>query len=333
MNFKSIRSHMLHALVLINFTGQPYIQLKEEKIVPVLKQNLSFKSDTYVRTNPHDFVHLKINDHFQITVLPDSVLTLDGVHRKDQFVIHTVFLHRGRISLQNKDLNPKTLNQSLSILKSIDTTSSDVTKVQTDDMKLSDNDEDRLKIESDFFSFNLDKHQKNSLLIEVNMKEPSVNLCNFNESYQFKLFDHEVIQDLKLNEGVEFKGVLNSAGQLAFDYLLEKRKIPKGKWSPKKLCSIEQVKLVEDQVAQFYSQEKKDLEKKRLKKVLEKKRRDSIYLCHEPYGQLDQCHFILKQNKCIRSRCNAEGKWTDQTDLSASKNLCSSAGEVKACGY
>ncbi|MBC7458738.1 MAG: hypothetical protein H7235_10690, partial [Bdellovibrionaceae bacterium] len=85
MNLKSLKYGLMHGLVILNFAGNPYVQLKEEKAKPKLKDNLSLKTDTYIRTNPNDYVVLKINDQFQVTVLPDSILTVDGVRQKDEF--------------------------------------------------------------------------------------------------------------------------------------------------------------------------------------------------------------------------------------------------------
>ena len=84
---------------------------------------------------------------------------------------------------------------------------------------------------------------------------------------------------------------------------------------------------------EFNLKKVQDAEKARLQKIADKKRNDARFLCHEPYGQLDQCHFIMNQNKCLRTRCNAEGKWTDQTEIGSVKNLCSVTGDVKGCGY
>lgn len=344
----------MNGLVIMNFAGNPYIQLKEEKNKPKIKENLSLKSDTYIRTNPNDYVILKINDQYQVTVLPDSIFTVDGVRYKDQFNIRSVYIRRGKVHIQElqdpvqaaiQKLEKKTKSKIKVVevkkgkaphsqIHVIDITSTDnsLAGVASSDTTEVDSFEP-LKIESDFFSFLTQKNQKLSLLVDLNLKAPSVHVCNFSSDFKLELFDHEKDQDLKKNEGIKFNGTLDKSGQVAYDLLLEKRKIPKGTWANKNVCLADQIQKIQDQVVQFHLKSQQDLEKARLAKIAEKKRNDLIYLCHQPYGKLDQCHFVLRQNKCIRERCNAEGKWTDQTEIGVEKNLCSTQGDVKSCGY
>lgn len=359
VNFKSLKHALMHGLVIMNFAGNPYVQLKEEKAKPKLKDNLSLKSDTYIRTNPNDYMVLKINDRYQVTVLPDSIFTVDGVRHKDEFNIRSIYIRRGKIhikelqdpveaAIQKLEKQTKSKVKIVGVkqglksntkihvidITSLDSTSADVSLAQV--ASFDDTEVDLfepLKIESDFFSITTHKNQKLSLLIDVNLKEAKLNVCNFSSDFKLELFHHETDQTLKANEGVRFNGSLDKSGQIAYDLLLEKRKIPKGKWAEKEVCLADQIQKIQDQVVAFHLKTMQDLEKARLAKIAEKKRNDLIYLCHEPYGKLDQCHFILRQNKCIRERCNAEGKWTDQTEIGVVKNLCSPQGEVKGCGY
>ena len=335
MNFKSLKYGLMHGLVIINFAGNPYVQLKEEKVKPKLKDNLSLKSDTYIRTNPTDYVVLNINDRYQVTVLPDSIFTIDGIRDKDKFNIRSVYIRRGQIyikeiqdsvqvMLKNNKVPFKNQIKTTDQVKLAQRVSSDETEVDLFEP---------LKIESDFFSFLTQKDQKLSLFVKLNLKEAILNVCNLSPNFKLELFDHEQDQDLKMNEGIQFNGSLDKSGRIAYDLLLEKRKIPKGKWGVKETCAIDQVKKIQDQVVQLHLKSQQQQEMNRLKKIADKKRNDLLFLCHDPYGQLDQCHFVLRQNKCIRERCNAEGKWTDQTEIGVIKNLCSVQGEVRACGY
>jgi len=349
----------MHGLVIMNFAGNPYVQLKEEKNKPTLKDNLSLKSDTYVRTNPNDYMILKINDRYQITVLPDSIVTVDGVRHKDEFNIRSIYIRRGKVhikeledpvqaAIQKLEKQTKSKVKIVGVKKGanphskihvIDITSNDKTNATESIAQVASFDDSEadlfepLRIESDFFSFLTKKDQKLSLLVDLNLKEAVLDVCNLSSEFKLELFDHETDQALKSNEGIKFKGALDKSGHVAYDLLLEKRKIPKGKWAAKEACSVDQVKKIQDQVVAFHLKTTQDLEKARLARIAEKKRNDLLYLCHEPYGKLDQCHFILRQNKCVRERCNAEGKWTDQTEIGVVKNLCSVKGEVKGCGY
>lgn len=355
MNFKILKSNLLHGLVVINFAGNPFLQLKEEKAKPDLRENLSLKSDTYIRTNLNDYVVLKINENYQVTVLPDSILTLDGIRQQDEFNVRSIYIRRGqvhileiqdpvKVAIQKLEKKTKSKVKVVEIKKGlkphskihvIEITSQD--KTSADETKAADLSEldlfEPIKIESDFFSFKTHKDQKLSLLVELNLNEAQLKVCNFSSDFKLELFDHEIDQNLKANEGIRFNGALEKPGQIAFDKLLEKRKIPKGKWATKEICLSDQIKKIQTQVVEFNLKKVQDAEKARLQKIADKKRNDAFFLCHEPYGQLDQCQFIMKQNKCLRTRCNAEGKWTDQTEIGSAKNLCSVTGDVKSCGY
>ena len=339
MNLKSFKSNLLHGLIVMNFAGDPFLQLKEEKTKPKLKENLSLKSDTYIRTNLNDYVVLKINENYQVTVLPDSILTVDGIRNQDEFNIRSLYIRRGQIHIQeiqdpvkaSIQLPEKKTKSKVKVVEvsSADHTTTSKTKADESEINLFE----PIKIESDFFSFTTQKDQKLSLLVDSNLKDAQLKVCNFSSDFKLELFDHEIDQNLKANEGIQFNGQLDKPGQIAFDKLLEKRKIPKGKWASKEICLSDQIKKIQIQVVDFNIKKVQDAEKTRLQKIADKKRNDLRFLCHEPYGQLDQCHFIMKQNKCLRTRCNAEGKWTDQTEIGIAKNLCSLTGEVKSCGY
>ncbi len=310
MNLKSLRYGLLHGLVIVNFAGNPDLELKDEKIIPTVKKNLSLKSNTSVRTSANEFVELKVNDRYQLTVLPDSLFAVEGIRHKDEFTVRSIFIRSGQVYIQE--------------IQDTRISSSDQSKIDLSES---------LKIESDLFSFLTEKNQKLALLIDYNTKDASLKVCNFSSDFKLKLFDHEIDQNLKTNEGIRFNGVLDKAGQVVFDVLLEKRKVPKGKWGAKEACLDDQIKKIEDQVVQSRFKLMKDQEKSRLQKNEEKKQNEKLFLCQKPYGKLDQCHFILRQNKCIRERCNAEGKWMDQTEIGRIKNRCSPRGEVKDCGY
>ena len=313
MKLKWLKHGVLNGLVMMNFAGNPFIQLKENQVKPKLKDHLVFISDTYFRTNAHDYVVLNINDLYRVTVLPDSILTVDGVRRPGEFFIRSIYLRRGQIHIN-----------SLEEKKVAQVTSSDSTE---------DDDFEAMKIQSDFFSFLTQKNQKISLFLDVNLKLPSLEVCNQSSEFKLELFNHEKVQNLKTNEGIKFIGVLDKNNHITFDLLLENRKIPKGQWQGKKACSADQSHAIEEEVVQFHMKSVQDAEKVRREKLAEKKRKDALYPCHEPYGKLDQCHFVLRDKKCLRERCNAEGRWSNQTEIGIVKNQCSAAGEVKACGY
>ena len=262
MNLKSIKSNLLYGLVVMNFAGDPFLQLKEEKAKPKLKENLSLKSDTYIRTNLNDYVVLKINENYQVTVLPDSILAVDGIRGQDEFNVRSLYIRRGQIHIQDihdpvdasiQQLEKKTKSK----IKVVEINSADKTKAEQSGIDFFE----PLKIESDFFSFFTQKNQKLSLLINSDLKKAQLKVCNFSSDFKLELFDHEVTQNLKANEGIQFNGQLDKSGLIAFDKLLEKRKIPKGKWASKEICLSDQIKKIQTQVVELNFKKIKDAEK------------------------------------------------------------------------
>lgn len=62
---------------------------------------------------------------------------------------------------------------------------------------------------------------------------------------------------------------------------------------------------------------------------------ESLEICKAPLGRLDQCAWRLKGADCIRTRCNANGDWAEETKLPSSLAAeCPTVGaRVDACNY
>lgn len=309
----------LNGIVLLNFAGQPVVELKDGNARPPLKENLEIKSDTYIKTAENEYIIIKINNLYKVTILPESVFTVEGVKNKGDYDVRSINVRSGKVHLLEL---PKPKKPEKSFFK----TSSDQTVVDESAY-------DAIKIDSDFFSILTEEDQKLSLLVDSNPKNALLEVCNFSKDYKLYLFNHETPQTLKTNEGIQFQGVLDSEGKVAYDLLLQKRKVPQGKWLNKKPCEESQVKKIQEQVEKNRLSENQKNEKIRKALIAKKKRDDDHFLCHKPYGQLNQCHFILQQKRCYRTRCNAEGKWAEKEEISTIKNHCTTKGEVKSCDY
>ena len=113
---------------------------------------------------------------------------------------------------------------------------------------------------------------------------------------------------------------------IQYDLLLEGKKIPKGHWGSLTTCNFADYEKIEQEI--------KEKSKKQEDLVLKKKRMDAKYLCHEPYGQLNDCLWVKSQNECIRKRCDAQGRWADPQTIKAQMSFeCSSEATVKKCDY
>ncbi len=114
-------------------------------------------------------------------------------------------------------------------------------------------------------------------------------------------------------------------GELAFDFLLNDRKIPKLK--------MEKVKTSEAVID--ISQWKKVVKKAAgdIKKVAAKAKADSSkYICKQPNGMLNTCFFIKEGSNCIRYTCNLNGAWSLKTTF-AKNDLCPAVKTVKDCEW
>lgn len=307
-----LQTSLLQGLVVLNFAGHPTVELKDGSIKPTLKENLNIKSDAYFRTHENEYLIMKINNFYQVTVLPNSVFTLEGVKQKEAFDVRSVYIRSGLVHIL------------------------ELPQIKVEKSFYKEGPEpayEAMKIDSDFFSILTQDDQKLSLFVSIDPKTALLEVCNLSQDFKLDLFDHEVSQKLKRDEAIQFQGVLDKSGKVAYDLLLEKRKVPQGKWLERKPCSVDQIKKIQSEVEKNQLSEAQKIQKNQKARQAQKKKDDARFLCHKPYGQLDQCHFVLKQNKCFRERCNAEGKWAESTEVGRAKNLCTTQGDVRACGY
>jgi hypothetical protein len=295
----------------MSFSGQPAIELKtgdKNKTVKVKKIEIkkALAGDARLRTKSGEFIVLNLNDHYELIVLPES----------------NVLVTKSLISVADGRLYLKQTGESHAKVTSGDATNSSLPEFQ---------------LSSEFFQIPIQNLSKLSLLIDISMKNATLDICNLGSDFNLALYDDLNPQSLKLNEGVQFQSSLTPEGRIAYDVLLEKRKAPKGQWAIKKACSRSFVDDLQKKVM-AENQKKAEIAKaNKAKSAALKKKNDSQFLCQSPYAQLNECRFILRQvsgaEKCFRERCNAEGKWAETIEINRSKDQCSIEGVVSLCGY
>jgi|GEM_PF-4198545 len=149
-------------------------------------------------------------------------------------------------------------------------------------------------------------------IINLNMKEPSVEVKLISGTLPLQFFDYEKTLILKAGESVKFVGVLAEEGPgIKYDYLLNNRKVPRG--------SLGEVQKFDQSI--FIQEEKKQVQidvknkKKRTQSALAKMKKqkefEESFLCKKPFAQMNQCAWRLVEAKCYRQRCNVNGKWGD----------------------
>lgn len=115
-------------------------------------------------------------------------------------------------------------------------------------------------------------------------------------------------------------------GDIAYDFLLNDRKIPKLKMEKSK---IEKPVLLS--TALWTTSIKKAVMEK--KKIAKKQAVDnSKYICKSPNGVLSSCFFVRDAQQCVRYTCNLSGEWTQKTVFSKN-DLCPKSKTVKDCEW
>lgn len=136
---------------------------------------------------------------------------------------------------------------------------------------------------------------------------------------------------LKAGERVSFRGVLEE-GEIAYDLLLEGRKIPKGKWTAvEKLTAEDNFKFSIESEMKKHQQE----EMARAQTVRDRLKKQAGDVCTKPYGDLRECLWKKEKNQCIRVRCTADGTWKDPqiVDSSACDKAAGWTPNPKKCDY
>lgn len=177
--------------------------------------------------------------------------------------------------------------------------------------------------------------QPGDYLIEYDPTVPRVQVSVLSGEAPFTGLGNEKSLVLHAGERAAFVGVIEN-DQPAFDILLHGRKAAKGN-----LGDVQKVP------ADFIEGLKKQDQAliKVAKKAKEPKRQAS-QICDKPRAELNQCAWICEKNKkgakdclldqgaqCIRMRCNANGEWSDRTELSNTQSPCKAQSFVGTCDY
>ncbi len=115
-------------------------------------------------------------------------------------------------------------------------------------------------------------------------------------------------------------------GDLAYDFLLNDRKIPKLKMEKQK---IDKPILLDTN--QWTASVKKATETK--KKMAKKAAvENSKYICKNPNGVLSACAFVQESGQCVRYTCNLSGEWTQRT-IFMKNEFCPKTKIIKDCEW
>ncbi len=173
---------------------------------------------------------------------------------------------------------------------------------------------------------------------------PRVQLLALKGEAEFQEKNGEESVKVSAGKKVEFLGHRED-GEIAYDVLLQGRKIPKGKKS-----AIEDLSKEDKQLFSIEA-EKKSLEasKKKSKTNEGKNSARKNEICKRPGGTFNECRWVCENNpkdqrrcrldlskvRCVRSRCNANGEWAESYELTpaAGTSICKPYPVVQACDY
>ena len=283
---------------IISWKNYPTVVYENRKSAE-LKKNSSLKLPFAVSTSKNDRFEFKINSFDRVLVYPDSKLQILEFANDGDFVPEMFFLS-GKIRFNSSF---RSLNKS----------------------------ENSVTLKTPFFELKL--IEPADFVVELDMQKAFVEIKVIKGAWPLEFFAYETKVVLVAGKSVKFQGELNvERNGLKYDYLLNKRKVPKGTLSAVKDFDQSLFLQQENEANLKEIQVKKAAEKQVIEKKQRLKAYENSFLCKKPFGQKDQCAWKLEQDKCYRTRCNVNGSWGDLTERPLGKN-CKAEYFVAECDY
>ncbi|MFM6929521.1 MAG: hypothetical protein ACKOX6_13715 [Bdellovibrio sp.] len=151
---------------------------------------------------------------------------------------------------------------------------------------------------------------------------------------EFSALNGDEFAQVKAGHQVGFQGMVEGK-EIAYDVLLQGRKIPRGRLTPVTAISAKEL-------ASFDGAEKKQKKAASLRRSKEMAARDSEgksgAICAKPAGRFNECVWQKvgkSDGACQRRRCNANGVWAEETTVDAQKpgTNCKAQPVVAPCDY
>lgn len=175
-------------------------------------------------------------------------------------------------------------------------------------------------------------------VLNYDSKVPAIGFAVLKGKADFKGLENEASIVVPEGKKVRFTGVMEG-GEPAFDVLLKGRKVARGQASD--------LQDLTDSEKTFWKK-RDEVVKKEAAKVAKAQKviRKTSQICASPLGELNQCAWQCSRNPksakdcavnsgavCVRTRCNANGEWSDRTELPAAGNKCGLKTVVDVCDY
>lgn len=256
--------------------GAPIVELANKKQV-VLATGQSLKSSFAVVTTQNDEIELKFANHIQLIVQGKTRFQVPQVNAETAEVPE-LFLFDGSVRLKTS----------------------------------AESSESKIRLKSSLFDLPIPAGV--DAIITLHKSKPLVQIQVIRGQMKAQFFDFEKTEMIKAEESIQFEGELDEAQNVKYDYLLDGKKAPHGVLKEKEKFDVSSY--LKKEKDELNKKKQADLKKKALVKAqqLKKKKYLDSFLCHKPLGQLDQCFWKAEKEICYRYRCNANGKWGDQTE-------------------
>lgn len=306
-SYPSIEQWNQEPIVALQRFSEGKLIAESEKSKFLLKKGYEFKTAFAVVTANQDYLRLTLNRGRKVEIFPKSKMQMPYVHTPTEGedykeIVDHLVLTEGQLRL--------------------------VTDIKNKSQPLNS-----VKVETAFF--NLSIPDQVDMVVQVDMKVPKATVAVLKGQLTVQFYDHEKKVKLGANQSVTFTGVLNTQGVVQYDYLLEKRKAPKGKVSSVQKTTRKEI--LKD-ISRFHAEEAERLRLAEQKRKALAQKEEGIIICRNPKGELNQCYWKMLDGLCYRFRCNASGEWADKTERPfnepVAKKLCTENKAIaQKCDY
>lgn len=283
---------------IIDWTRSPIVVFDNKKEA-ILTRNLLLKSPFAVITANDDLLKFKFNQFDYLVVYPKSKIQVLEF-ADDAGFISDLYLLDGQIRFRT-------------------------------DYRSVAKDAPVVTLKTPFFDQNMNFVA--DFIIELNMKEPSVEVKVISGSLPLSFFAYEKSLVLNAGQKVKFTGQMAADGTgIAYDYLLNNRKAPKGELGDVQKNDLSSFEEIEKKITTTEVKRKKSIQQKQAEKKRKQIAYEKSFLCNKPYGRKDQCAWRLENDKCFRQRCNVSGLWADLIERPIN-SFCTKNYTVRECDY
>ncbi|MBL7542676.1 MAG: hypothetical protein JNL11_02620 [Bdellovibrionaceae bacterium] len=115
-------------------------------------------------------------------------------------------------------------------------------------------------------------------------------------------------------------------GEMAYDFLLNNRKIPKLHMEKSQVENVKPLELDQWKAPLKVASAAKNKTEKKVKAGAAR------YICMQPSAALNACVFVKEASACVRYTCNLNGQWAQRTPFDKNE-FCPSTRTVKDCEW